>query len=89
MNAHILQTMRELHSRISDGIHVRLLWSERDGRVTVAVADCKTGDAFVVDVGDGDRAMDVFHDPYAYAAWRDVDVRAAADAVPVTGLAAA
>lgn len=47
MNAHILQTMRELHSRISDGIHVRLLWSERDGRVTVAVADCKTGDAFV------------------------------------------
>jgi hypothetical protein len=27
--------------------------------------------------------------PTAYAAWRDVDVRAAADAVPVTGLAAA
>jgi hypothetical protein len=31
--------MRELHSRVNDGIHVRLLWCEGDGRVFVAVND--------------------------------------------------
>lgn len=59
---------RELHSRTSDGIHVRLLWSEEDGRVFVAVADAKTGDAFSVEVPEGERALQVFHHPYAYAA---------------------
>jgi hypothetical protein len=82
--AQILTTMREVHSRVSDGIHVRMLWNEHDGRVTVAVADSKTGDAFVVAVRDGDRAMDVFHHPYAYAAWRAVDPRAT---VPATAAA--
>jgi len=75
MIAQILQTMRELHSRVTDGIHVRLLWSQHDGRVTVAVADLKTGDGFVVDVDEADNALDVFHHPYAYAACRGVDAR--------------
>ena len=64
--------MRELHSRMTDGIHVRLLWSEHDNRVAVAVDDSKTGDAFAVEVREGDRAMDVFHHPFAYAAWRGI-----------------
>jgi hypothetical protein len=89
MTAQILHTTRELHSRVSDGIHVRLLWNEHDGRVTVAVADGKTGDAFVVEVRDDDRAMDVFHHPYAYAAWRCVPVVAAvAGDEPLSQLAA-
>lgn len=59
---------RELHSRSSDGIYVRLLWHPRDGHVSVAVDDTKTGDTFELLVRDGDRALDVFHHPYAYAA---------------------
>ena len=39
------RSMRELHSRINDGIHVSLLWHEPDDRVVVAVADGKTGDS--------------------------------------------
>jgi hypothetical protein len=75
MTLHTLQTMRELHSRRNDGIQVRLLWSEADGRVAVSVDDAKTGDAFAVEVRPGDRALDVFHHPYAYAASRGVDTR--------------
>jgi hypothetical protein len=59
---------RELDSRTSDGIHVRLLWHPADGHVSVAVQDTKTGDAFEVPVGANTRAHDVYHHPYAYAA---------------------
>ena len=38
MIAELLHTMRELHRRSNDGIDVRLLWSEHDGQVLVAVA---------------------------------------------------
>jgi hypothetical protein len=61
-------TTRELDSRISDGIHVRLLWSPGDGQVSVAVNDSRTGDAFELPVPDGIRALDVFRHPYGYAA---------------------
>lgn len=70
-----LPSMRELDHRHNDGIHVRLLWSDADNRVAVAVSDTKTGDAFVVEVRNGDSALDVFHHPYAYAAWHRVDTR--------------
>ena len=59
---------RELDSRTGDGIEVRLLWCQTDGGVTVAVTDTKTGEAFELPVGEGERALDVFHHPYAYAA---------------------
>jgi hypothetical protein len=59
---------RELDRRTGDGIEVRLLWSQNDGRVTVAVTDTKTGEAFELPVRDGERALEVFHHPYAYAA---------------------
>jgi hypothetical protein len=61
--------MRELDHRRNDGIDVRLLWNEIDDRVTVAVFDAKTGDAFEIDV-EGHEARDAFHHPYAYAAFR-------------------
>jgi hypothetical protein len=63
-------TMRELHSRTGDGIHVRLWWSEHDGSVLVTVVDTKDGEDFTVEVREGDRPLDVFHHPYAYAAGR-------------------
>jgi hypothetical protein len=60
---------RELDHRSHDRIEVRLLWRERDDRVVVAVADEKTGQQFTVEVRDRERALDVFHHPFAYAAW--------------------
>ena len=72
MHAEPLMSLRELHSRVSDGIHVRLLWSRQDDRTTVAVLDTKTGDSFHVDVRAHERALDVFHHPYAYAALRAI-----------------
>jgi hypothetical protein len=63
-------TVQELDSRRSDGVHVRLLWDQRDERVSVAVEDAKTGDQFELIVCEGERALDVFHHPYAYAAFR-------------------
>ncbi len=59
---------RELDRRTGDGIDVRLLWCQEDGRLTVAVADTQTGVAFELPVREGERALDVFHHPYAYAA---------------------
>jgi hypothetical protein len=59
---------RELDSRTGDGIHVRLLWHPRDEHVSVAVTDARTGEAFEVPVREGERALEVFHHPYAYAA---------------------
>ena len=40
------QITRELDRRTGDGIEVRLLWSQNDGHVTVAVTDTKTGESF-------------------------------------------
>jgi hypothetical protein len=68
MTLELLTSMRELHSRVNNGIHVRLLWCEGDGRVFVAVNDHRTGDAFSVEVPENERALQVFHHPYAYAA---------------------
>jgi hypothetical protein len=60
-------SMRELDSRVNDGIEVRLLWSSTDGNLSVAVNDSRTGQSFCVDVPDAKRSMDVFHHPFAYA----------------------
>ena len=68
MTPSALTSTRELHSRFSDGIQVRLLWCEEDGRLWVTVIDLKQGEEFSVDVLDRTRALDVFHHPYAYAA---------------------
>jgi hypothetical protein len=66
---HEIQTSpRELDSRTNDGIHVRLLWREDDGRLWVDLIDTKTGEAFSVDVHNGEPPLEVFHHPYAYAA---------------------
>ena len=68
VTSHRTASARELDCRLSDGIRVCLLWHPADGHVSVAVDDGKTGDAFELTVGDGDRALDVYQHPYAYAA---------------------
>lgn len=59
---------RELDGRVTDGIHVQLLWRPLDNQVSVAVNDTKAGEAFELEVRPGQRALDVFNHPYAYAA---------------------
>ena len=63
---------RELDCRTSDGINVRLLWHPSEDRVSVAVRDAKTGDGFELPVRKGERALEVFHHPYAYATRREI-----------------
>ena len=75
MTTHTTHLTRELDRRSNDGIDVRLLWCQHDGRVIVAVRDARTGDAFAVEVREGERALDVFEHPYAYAAFHRVDTR--------------
>ena len=64
-------TVHELDYRAHDGIYVTMFWDAVTNQVTVAVADEKTDDAFEVVVGPGERALDVFHHPYAYRAVRE------------------
>lgn len=63
----------ELAHREADRIEVALLWCPEPPRLLVAVIDTHTGAAFQVPIGDDDSALDVFHHPYAYAAWRGID----------------
>jgi hypothetical protein len=67
---------RELDHRAVDGIDVWLLWNQTAERVVVAVFDSRSGEAFEVPVRDGERALDVFHHPFAYAAHHRIERRA-------------
>ena len=58
---------RELASRESDGLAVRLVWHPSEDALTVSVTDSRTGDRFQLAV-DRKRALDAFYHPFAYAA---------------------
>ena len=64
---------RELAFRASDGLEVALLWHPRTDILSVAVLDSKTGESFEL-VLDGEKPMDVFEHPYAYAAYRGLEL---------------
>ncbi len=66
--------IRELAHRATDGVEVALLWYPSNDVVSVQVFDAKADEAFELVLGDGDRPLDVFHHPYAYAALRGLDV---------------
>jgi hypothetical protein len=70
-------TTRELAHRRNDGLDILLLWDSATDRVTVSLQDARTGDGFEIEVGPGERALDVFHHPFAYAAFRDAARRRA------------
>jgi hypothetical protein len=80
MSGQSTATMVELDSRVNDGIHVRLLWGECDARLAVTLSDSRSGDAFVLEVREAERALDVFHHPYAYAAWHGLELGGAVGA---------
>jgi len=73
MTADSLTSIRELDCRWTNGIQVRLLWCEFDGRVSVAVVDTTSQESFRIDVPDGERPLDVFYHPFAYAARQRVE----------------
>lgn len=77
MTPESVTSVRELDSRINDGLQVKLLWSQDADRVWVAVFDLRTGESFCLHVRAGERPRDVFDHPYAYAAHHRVrtDVR--------------
>ena len=66
----------ELASRETNGITVRLLWSRSTNLVTVAVDDAENDDYFELILGEHERALDVFHHPFAHAAARGIEFRA-------------
>jgi hypothetical protein len=57
---------RELDARTSDALHVRLLWDPISDRVTVTVADSRTGVEFEIPVGEDENPLDVFRHPFAH-----------------------
>ena len=63
----------ELASRENNGITVRLLWSRASGLVTVAVADAANDEYFELVLDEHERALDVFHHPFAHAAARGLE----------------
>jgi hypothetical protein len=65
----------ELATRESNGITVRLFWSRSTNLVTVAVADAGNDDYFELVLDEGERALDVFHHPFAHAAARGLEFR--------------
>ena len=73
MTADSLSSVHELDSRWTNGIQIRLLWCQSDGQLSVAVADMRSGECFRIDVRDGERPLDVFHHPFAYASHRRTD----------------
>jgi hypothetical protein len=60
-------TLTELDHRSADGIEVSLLWSRLTNKLTVAVADIRSGQSFEVHA-PAEKALDVFQHPFAYAA---------------------
>jgi hypothetical protein len=52
---------------VSGGIQVSLYWDKVDDTLTLVVYDSRSSDYFEIDV-PRDRALDAFHDPYAYLA---------------------
>jgi hypothetical protein len=66
-----------LASRQNAGIRVALLWAEDTNTVAVVVRDDSTDDQFELLVDLQANPIDIYEHPYAYAAWRGIDYRAA------------
>ena len=60
-----LHPIRELESRVCDGITVTLLWNSATDHLWVRVDDGRSGTSFDV-AAAAENALDVFHHPYSY-----------------------
>jgi hypothetical protein len=77
-----LTGIRELDSRVTAGMQVRLLWNQHDHKLHVTVFDRSTGDAFRLTVRDDEAPADVFNHPFAYAEHHGVHLRCVRCRVP-------
>jgi hypothetical protein len=68
---------RELLVREADGVEVLLVWRRDGDTLAVVVTDERLGTTFEIDA-PRDRALDVFHHPFAYAARQGVEYAIAA-----------
>lgn len=82
MSVNDITMIRELDSRLTNGMQVRLLWNQYDGALHVTVFDRSTGDSFRLTVGEDEDAADVFNHPFAYAARRGAQLRCVRRRVP-------
>ena len=73
-------TTHELHARVNDGIHVRLLWRSDDDHLWVTVTDTKRREQFI-EGRERALALDVFHHPYAYAAHYGIETNTTREGV--------
>jgi hypothetical protein len=64
----------ELAVREQNGVAVTLFWLRGTDVLLVAVADRRNGESFELVLEPDDRALDVFHHPYAYAAARGLEL---------------
>jgi hypothetical protein len=69
--------MIELARRSSGSLSVALLWKRETDVFAVSVDDAWTGRKFELVVA-GERPLDIYHHPYAYAAFRGIDYGVAA-----------
>jgi hypothetical protein len=63
-----------LASRRNAGIRVTLLWAAETDTVAVLVRDHSMSHQFELVVVPDDNPIHVYEHPYAYAAWRGVDL---------------
>ncbi len=70
---------RELDARAAEGIDVRLFWHPSTDILSISVFDSTRKESFEL-VVDPDEALDAFHHPFAYAAFRGVSFEAPARA---------
>jgi hypothetical protein len=75
--------MRELDGRMVNGLEVQLLWDSDTGCVWVSVRDARTRNRFLIEVRDGERPLDVFHHPFAYAPRQQLEAVLAGPAATV------
>jgi hypothetical protein len=62
---------QELDARTGDGIDVRLFWHPATDTLTISVFDVTHEQEFELLVDPGE-ALDAFHHPFAYAAFRGI-----------------
>jgi hypothetical protein len=65
------QGYRELAHRATDGLEIVLHWHQPSNGIVVAVSDTRTGASFELDAPP-EKALEVFHHPFAYAAAQGV-----------------
>lgn len=78
-----LTSIRELESRHTNGLQIRLWWDQQTGGLWVSVLDTRSGEAFRIEVRDGQPPLDVFHHPFAYAEPLSTDTRPLESAMAV------